>query len=54
LSLIHSPDDVIGGRNSETSSRVKYFASDDFDRISYHCERYRSEASDPAWRMSNV
>jgi hypothetical protein len=36
LSLIHSTDDVVGGRNSEASSRVKYFASDDFDRILYH------------------
>ena len=45
LSLIHSTDDVVGGRNSEASSRVKYFAPDDFDRILYHCECHPSEAN---------
>jgi integrase len=45
LSLIHSTDDMVGGRNSEVSSRVKYFASDDFDRILYHCKRYPSESN---------
>ena len=45
LSLIHATDDMVGERNNEASSRVKYFASDDFDRILYHCERHPSESN---------
>jgi integrase len=45
LSLIHSTDDMVGARKSELSLRVKYFSSDDFDRILYHCERHPSQAN---------
>lgn len=45
LSLIRSTDDMVGGQNSEASSRLKYFAADDFDRILYHCERYPSKSN---------